>query len=61
MEPVHFITQSVFSFGNDLLYCYWVEKKKKKEETGLFSLKGNPGLATRQRCVLTPPWAAKAV
>lgn len=31
MEPVHFIIQSVFSFGKYLLYCYWF--KKKKEET----------------------------
>lgn len=46
MKPVHFITQSVFSFGNDLLYCYWIKKKKRERETGLFSLKGNPGLAT---------------
>lgn len=37
MEPVHFITQSVFSFGNDLRYCYWVEKKKKRGDRSLFS------------------------
>lgn len=58
MKPVHFITQSVFSFGKYLLYCYWFKKKKKKGDIGLFSLKGNPGLATRQGCILTPPWAA---